>query len=381
MKLHNILLVLAVKTSLTLLSMAFASPVWAVEYIDEDDVVEESVLVSNKVKPAHAKVIINNQQKVEQKSNTGQLSNQPTVHVKDVPIRKTFATELRKSRTDAEIETEQKIVEKLESARLRDEQERYNRLFGKPKPHSVRESEHTKIVVPHTTHSYPVQAIAKDTDENDRAYLGLMAGQITNLSQQLINVQSFGSFGASFGTKDNSGLIIEGALYYSQHQITPMGNLFMNNIFNVGNFFSSTVQHLTGVLALMYSPMTSRMQPYAGVAASYNLWMYQHNNTYNMMNFNCHLNYQFCANGFYKTNSIDIGINAGMDIKLNKKMDVGVNLLLNILNVYNNHSRMYNNYYLQSAFYGMNGLFTPTAPISLEETNWIIATLSAKFHF
>lgn len=58
-----------------------------------------------------------------------QTVEQPTTVVSASPLAPSEADELRKARERAEIETEQKIVEKLERSRLQDEQKRLNRLF------------------------------------------------------------------------------------------------------------------------------------------------------------------------------------------------------------------------------------------------------------
>jgi opacity protein-like surface antigen len=58
-----------------------------------------------------------------------QTIEQPTTVVSASPLITSEADELRKQRERAEIETEQKIVEKLERSRLSDEQSRMNRLF------------------------------------------------------------------------------------------------------------------------------------------------------------------------------------------------------------------------------------------------------------
>lgn len=55
---------------------------------------------------------------------------QPTTVVEDSPLVESKAEKLRRVRQNAEVETEQKIVEKLEESRLQDEQERMDNLFG-----------------------------------------------------------------------------------------------------------------------------------------------------------------------------------------------------------------------------------------------------------
>lgn len=57
-------------------------------------------------------------------------AQQPATVVEAQPVVESKAEQLRKARVGAEISTEQKIVEKLEESRLREEQERADRLFG-----------------------------------------------------------------------------------------------------------------------------------------------------------------------------------------------------------------------------------------------------------
>ncbi len=57
-------------------------------------------------------------------------SVQPATIVEAAPVAESKAEQLRKARQGAEISTEQKIVEKLEESRLKEEQDRADRLFG-----------------------------------------------------------------------------------------------------------------------------------------------------------------------------------------------------------------------------------------------------------
>lgn len=57
-------------------------------------------------------------------------SVQPATVVEAAPVSESKAESLRKARQGAEISTEQKIVEKLEESRLKEEQDRADRLFG-----------------------------------------------------------------------------------------------------------------------------------------------------------------------------------------------------------------------------------------------------------
>lgn len=67
-----------------------------------------------------------------QAQNNGmlQVQKQPTTYIEAAPLVESQAERIRKSRQDAEISTEQKIVEKLEQSRLEDEKRRAEVLFG-----------------------------------------------------------------------------------------------------------------------------------------------------------------------------------------------------------------------------------------------------------
>lgn len=79
-------------------------------------------------------VILNNNNNNNTNSNaaTGAAAavSQPTTVVESTPAKDSKAESLRKARQDAEIQTEQKVVEKLEESRFKDEQNRAERLFG-----------------------------------------------------------------------------------------------------------------------------------------------------------------------------------------------------------------------------------------------------------
>jgi len=67
---------------------------------------------------------------VQQTVAQAAVQTQPTTIVQASPVQESKAESLRKNRQDAEVQTEQKIVEKLEESRLKDEQRRSEVLFG-----------------------------------------------------------------------------------------------------------------------------------------------------------------------------------------------------------------------------------------------------------
>jgi len=63
-------------------------------------------------------------------SNQTEMAKQPVVVVESTPLAVSRADEIRKQRERAEVETEQKIVEKLEMSRIADEKRRQEALLG-----------------------------------------------------------------------------------------------------------------------------------------------------------------------------------------------------------------------------------------------------------
>ena len=351
-----------------------------------------SVLAQESVSKSEPQVVILNNQNQEtdqaavhdQKQaqtaaqNAQAVSQQPTVRVLGAPISTTYAVELKKSRHEAELQTEQKIVEQLESSRLRDEQERLRKLFGgkssknQPKTvvvegeHAVDNSEIYMEVNP------PVQI-----QDSESVYIGLHGGQASNLTRGLKNLKSHASLGLSFGASDDSGLMLESGFFYSKHQIQDISDEYKNNQHNYGESDMTDVYQLGGLLSLKYTPFSGRFTPYVGAAVSYNYWIYSED-TNDTINSCSGVNFKYCDNQV-KADSVDLGAQVGADFKLSNKVSIGFNMLINVMNLYNNraHRDYEDDYAYDRYFYGYD---TPI-PVKLEETNWIIASINAKLYF
>ena len=363
---------------------SFAVAEEAIE-IDKEDLViaEEQGIATKAVSRSNPKVVIlNNQnQRVNQEAARGQnaqaqqVSNQPVVRVMGTPISTNYASELKKSRQEAEVQTEQKIVEQLESSRLRDEQERLKKLFGeKQAPKTVVSSQSTtptkkETITADESEIYTeVVSPVKDQDK-DSIYAGIFGGQASNLTRSLENVSSYGSFGLAIGASDDSGLIMESKFMYSKHKLIDAKNEYRNNEHSYGESNEDDVYQLSGVLSLNYTPSSSsRFKPYAGAAISYNYWIYSFNNT-NTENACYGVTLEYCDNQV-KSDSIDLGANIGIDFMITKRISVGANMLINIVNLYNNKSDDLEYYEL-----------TNKKSVNIEETNWLIASINAKLYF
>ena len=350
-------------------------------YIDEDD---EIISEKGPSEPSGSKILILNNQKVDQKTSSvqnPQISNQPVVRVNGVPVSNSHATELQKSRRDAEIQTEQKIVERLERSRLKDEQERLDKILKPYKEKSV-------VVVNNDGNLYSEKTTVSqpEVENDDEIFVGLHIGQASNLTNRI--EESYGSFGISAGSYNESGLMLEGAVFYSEHEVSKDSfNMYYNTVYDRHLSPFSNVDQFTGALSLKYTPFSRKFRPYIGVSVFYNMWMYDNDDEiFDLYSFcpyrtNSLRNRGNCNSSRKTTDSIDLGAHVGLDVKINKKISLGFNLLINIANLYNNNVDVFSRYQLHydNLYYDFHN--PDLGVVNLEETNWVIASINAKMYF
>jgi len=362
------------------------------EYAEEDIIIEDlvslpqpasqliSTPVSQNRRPViktysegQPKVVIYNNHKVDQSPvQAPNISTQPVLRVAGTPITKAPTVELRQSRQEAELMTEQKIVEKLESSRLRDEQERLNKLFplGVTKtvvadgvamtPADIS----TRVQVPSSVHSY---------EHKDNLYFGLHVGQAGNVLQQVDNLEAYGSFGVSAGAYSQGGIIVEGSFAFTSHGIAPN----YQNQFDQD--YSTDIQQWSGMLALKYSPFSIRLKPYFGVVVAYNQWIYKNQYSFGY-SVDCKTlrSSPYCPGLNYNSHSIDLGVTVGADVHLNRKLSIGLSIIMNAYNIYHNNTTRVP--YAVST-HNQKDSYSTYQYFKMEETNWIIASINAKLYF
>ena len=365
------------------------------EYIEEDIIIEDLVSspqpasqptpVIKTYSEGQPKVVIYNNHKVDQSSaQAPNISTQPVLRVTGTPIIKAPTAELRQSRQEAELITEQRIVEKLESSRLRDEQERLNKLFptGAAKTVVAGGAAITPVDI-----SAQAQALSSIPNaRTDNLYLGFHAGQASNFFQQVDNLESYGSFGVSAGSYFQSGIIIEGSFAFTSHAIAPTQTVFFRDVNYQNHFdnsYSTDIQQWSGMLALKYSPFSSRLKPYLGVVAAYNQWIYRDQYSFD---YSCEvLRTPYCPGFDYNSHSVDLGVTVGADVHLNKKLSVGLSIVMNVYNIYHNNTTRDPYAALQEEYNRWSHYQGDRVPIyqhfKMEETNWIIASINAKLYF
>ena len=354
------------------------------EYVDEDIIIEDLIVAPQSQTPVKSysepKVVIYNNHKVDQSSTQApNVSTQPVVRVTGVPITKAPTVELRQSRQEAELLTEQKIVEKLESSRLRDEQERLNKLFPSGTAKTV-VANGTAMTLVDISAQVQAPSVAQDAHK-ENLYLGFHGGQAGNILQQVENLESYGSFGISAGSHFQSGIILESSLFFTAHTFDPrLRGANHRNHFDEGYY--TDVDQWSGMLAVKYTPFSSRLKPYLGVVIAYNQWVYR--DQYSFDDYDCEmLLTPYCPSLGFNSHSVDLGLNIGADMKLNNKLSIGLSILMNVYNIYHNnttrdpyaaHRREYNRQAQRFGDY-------PYEHFKMEETNWIIASINAKLYF
>lgn len=169
----------------------------------------------------------------------GRMQKQPTTYIEASPLSDSRADQIRRARQDAELETEQKIVEKLENSRMEDEKRRSQVLFG--------ESLNTSIVQPSVQvqsviqPSVQVQEVQVDSSPGakitvqDAVKMSVADEKIINDRDDFLsgivgfgeypsmnNVKSSYSIGFNYGSLFDENLMLEGGFIYSAFKIDSL---------------------------------------------------------------------------------------------------------------------------------------------------------------
>lgn len=182
-------------------------------------------------------------------TNQNKAVAQPTTVVEASPMAESKAEMLRKERISAEVQTEQKIVEKLENSRLEEERARAERLFGnkfdnantqtpvvpvQPQPQPVVQpapvvapvpSAPTQVTIEKVEIIQPEKPVAEITAEVPKEEKPVapmryyVSGQVGNYSYDANNMKSNYGLGVSVGTLIDDRWAIELGYFYSNHYI------------------------------------------------------------------------------------------------------------------------------------------------------------------
>ncbi len=333
-------------------------------------------------------------------SNATQATVQPVTVVEAAPVQDSRAEAMRKARQNAEVQTEQKIVEKLEEDRLREEQERANRLFGSalaPQPQQVQQQQPVQTIQAVPVQTVPAEpeamvvedkpqvqqpaqvniekieiiqpaAVTAEKEEvapsaaqssmvmpeakqesDSRFYIGgIMGGSSYDAS----NVKSNYALGVSVGSLVNNRWGIEGSFLYSNHYI---------DTFWKPNLYSELDQYEFQASAKYYI-LSGTIKPYIGGSAAY-IYRKYNNRVRNNAAWTANPNDESA-----ETHAMNVGLMAGADFMLSDSILIGGGL---------DWSRNFaNNNGLEFKSYGL-----PDNTKAIEEIDFYTFKVSAKYLF
>jgi len=286
------------------------------------------------------------------------VKQQPITYVEASPLGESKADQLRKQRQDYEIQTEQKIVEKLEQSRLEDERNRAQKLFGG----ALNNNQQQEQAVPtYQVQQVPVQQVVVPQQQAAPADPPASQSQVEAAKNEILtkmveqekqateaaaaksvleaevlkekqkqkwyvsgelgagdypdaqNIDGQWAGGFAVGYISNPNLWFEGSFVYSQY--------FIDQIWNYGYspaIFKQLDQYNYSA-ALKYAFLTGTFKPYVGTAVSYTYRKY----TDVMYYVPGYPAYGVPPDNSATTYAIDWGFMAGMAVQLTKDFYVG----------------------------------------------------------
>ena len=322
-----------------------------------------------------------------------QVQKQPTTLVEASPLVESKADAIRKSRQNEEMNTETRIVEKLEQSRMEDEKRRAQVLFGDKfdaLQNKQQAQQQVQPVAPAPVQVAPVpqpvqpiyieqrreaapaveekETLTRDAvreevraalNEDSKAitapvelrYFGAYAG--IGEYPDVNNVKGNYSLGAAFGTRYDY-FMVEGAFIMSNYGVDVNNYAVLPGGYRVDSY---DVNQYQGSLAAKYQLLGGMVRPVVGGLIAYSYRKYALTNSY--------------TNASQDTGSsqaIDLGINAGVDFEFSPKFSLGVDMRY----MFNMSSKVTSNY--QYSSYGYVG--TP-----LEKLQYYTTGLWARVNF
>lgn len=332
-------------------------------------------------------------------------SQQPATVVEAQPVVESKAERMRRARQEAEVGTEQKIVEKLEESRLKEEQDRADRLFGtkldsaasKQLEEAVKASEVAPIAPapvpqvviekveivqpaqplppPEIKSITPVEevqpaapiapapvaksSLALDEEapapKQNQIYVN---GSLGGMSYDASNVKSNMAGGFAIGNLMKEQVAVEASFLYSNH--------YIDTFWNPG-IYRELDQYDIGLNTKYYILKNTQLKPYVGAGAAYIVRNYsQRIITSNGMGGTQTVN----GPDEESTESLNLNLAAGLDFKLNETFMIGGGVDYS-MNLWTKNEFDFGNYYA----------IQPEGTKPLEEINfWTVkATATVTF--
>ena len=225
----------------------------AVEYDEEDDELIQQK--DNEEKIIYVKMKEESQQKESRQEAVQPVSERPPTEI--LTEHPAHHEKLQKARQKAEQTTEGKIKERLETLRLRDEQERLNQLL----PVQQDQGAVSTAGPSHSPEPSPSSAYSKEYIPANRyfARVGLGYLQYFRGKRPVVDVLSSQIWSVGLGVFEGKRIAFDVAAAFSTHRMTLEGDL-TQNLFTHYNFTAT----------LKYFLFPGRLKPFLGVLASYN---------------------------------------------------------------------------------------------------------------
>lgn len=303
-------------------------------------------------------------------AQTAAVQKQPVTYIEDSPVTQSRSEQIRRARQDAEIETEQRIVEKLEQSRMEDEKRRAGVLFGDkfnnmqgaaPEAQQYAQPQMAAPVAQPIIIQQAPQVVAEDNTRDvvreeiraaldsekelpvapvETRYFSAYAG--VSEYPDVSNVQGNVSLGASFGTKYDDVMAIEGAFTYGNYTLNP-------------NYYNSVdVKQYSGSLTGKYLFFSGIFRPILGGVLQYSYREFAYENSGygsyyygNNYGYNSYYPYNTGSSNSDSWNShaLDVGIVTGADLEFNARFALGFDFryMYNLANRLSNNLRYVNN--------------------------------------
>ncbi len=297
-----------------LVVLTMANFAWAQADLDED-LNSEIDRISQQAKNGNASssVQVNVQQPQQQAPQVQQrVQKQPTTIIEATPLMESPTERLRKARQESELQTEQKIVEKLEQSRMEDERRRSDALFGDRINNLNGQQQQQPVVVPVTqvvpaqTIVAPIAEIKEEKKPSRRIFVGGLGGIPGYMDAN--NVRGNYSAGVAVGSKLSDSMIVQGDFLASNYELTQRdGALIGTNYYNR----VTNVDHYSFDFAIKGVFMEGSFQPNAGGVVAFSYRTYR-DTRWNLLNNQA------------DSQSLDWGLTTGFDFDLTEKFALGI---------------------------------------------------------
>lgn len=273
-----------------------------------------------------------------------QIQKQPTTVIEASPLSDSRAEQIRRARQDAEMQTEQRIVEKLEQSRMEDEKKRAGVLFGDKFNQLNSNEAQQPQVVQQPVQVQQVQEPQEDTRDIIREELAAamkteeeaVAPVETKYVAGILGIGDYpdtrqvrGNYalGVAFGTKYDN-FIVEGSFMYSNYTVEGQG--YYSGGYSYGYPYSTgypygsggyyipdtiDVQQYSGTLAAKVQLFSGIIKPVFGGLVSYSYRGYSWDNRYS---------YAYVNDTKANSSAIDIGAVVGADLEFSPKYSLGL---------------------------------------------------------